>query len=134
MANSGKIIQKFFRLQFSGVLATLCDIDGVPENSSSIFPNWKFQSSFSGENRSVIFCVYLFSFCKISGHELDRFLENLSIFGWVSEKSIFVTPRYSLNIIFRLNALFWITFPEIGLCHVSKFLNLTIGWVFQKSV
>ena len=28
-----------------------------------------------------IFCKYLFSFCKISGHELDLFLENMSIFG-----------------------------------------------------
>jgi len=39
--------------------------------------------------------------------------------------------RHSLNIIFRRNALFWMS-PEIGLC--PKLIKLTIGWVFQKLV
>ena len=38
--------------------------------------------------------------------ELDRFLENSSIFEWVFKKSVYVMPWNPLNIIFRLNALF----------------------------
>jgi len=36
----------------------------------------------------------------------------------------------------RLNALFWMSFPEIGTLPVScpKIIELTIGWVFHKSV
>ena len=60
---------------------------------------------------------------KISGYELDRFLENSSIFGWVFQISVCGTPRNSLNIIFRRNALFSMSFPEIDLCHAQKFLN-----------
>ena len=41
-----------------------------------------------------IFYEYPFSFCKISGNELDRFLENSSIFGFV--------------------------FSEIGMCHAPE--------------
>ena len=69
------------------------------------------------ENSSS-FREYLFSFCKISGHELDRFLENSSKYGLVC-----VTSRNSWNINPRLNALIWMSFPEIGL-YVTKF---TIG-------
>ena len=68
-----------------------------------------------------IFCDYLFSFCSISGYELDRFLENLSILRWVFQKSVCVTPRNSSKTIFRLFALFWKSFPEICPCHAPKF-------------
>ena len=104
-----------------------------------------------------IFCEYLFSFSKISWHELDRFLENSSIFGWNFQKSVCVTPRNS-KFIFWLNVLFWMSFLEIVLAHTPdlnktesilvgwvfqrdgrpvscpKIIKLTIGWVFQKSV
>jgi len=53
-----------------------------------------------------IFCEYLFSFCKISGHKLDRFLGNSSIFGRVFQELARPCP---------------------------KILKLTIGWVFHKS-
>ena len=34
-----------------------------------------------------------------------------------SQKSVCVTPRNSSNLIFRLNALFWMSFPEIVPAH-----------------
>ena len=49
-----------------------------------------------------IFCEYLFSFSQIS---------------------VCVTPRDSLNIIFRLNALFWMSFPMIRATSCPKILN-----------
>ena len=63
------------------------------------------------------------------GHELDRFLENSSKCGRSSRwKSVYVTLRNSLNIIFRLNALFQRLFemslPEIGLAQTPN-LNKT---------
>ena len=66
------------------------------------------------------FCEYPFSFWEISRHELGRFLENSSIFGWVFQKSVWFTPRNSLIIILQLNALFWMSVPPIGLCLCSK--------------
>ena len=55
---------------------------------------------------------------SILGHELDRFLENSSIFGcpgvlWISFFD------FSLNALFW-NALFWMSFPKIGLTHAPK--------------
>ena len=55
------------------------------------------------------------SFCNKMGHDLDRYK-----YGLVFQKSVFVTPRNSWNIIFRLNALFWISFPEIGLAYTPE--------------
>ena len=69
-----------------------CDTDGYLENSSIIFSKFQFP-----------------------GHELDRFLENTSII--FCKISVCSTPQNSLNIILRLNALFWTSFPEIGLAH-----------------
>ena len=60
----------------------------------------------------------------ISGKLIHQlFLSTLSVFcnfGRVFQKSVCVTPRNFLNSIFRLNALFWMNFPEIGLAHAPK--------------
>ena len=68
----------FWNLSFPG-----CDQDGFLENSSRIFSKfqfprheldfWKIYPSLS--------CEYLFSFFRIWGSELDRFLGNSSIFA-----------------------------------------------------
>ena len=75
----------------------------ILENSSRIFSEI---SVFQGVSRTdfwtihpSIFCQYLFSFWTIS---------------------VCVPPQNSLNTIFRLNALFWMSFPDIGLCHAPK--------------
>ena len=69
LANPTKLIQIFVRnFNFRGI-------------SWTVF--WKIHPS--------IFCEYLFSFCKISGHELDRFLVKI-----------------------------WTSFPEIGLAHAPE--------------
>ena len=81
----------------------------------NVVQNFSFPGRSTGrflENSSINFCEYLFSFCKISGHELDRFLENSSIFGWVFQKLPCVMRHDSC----------------------PKILKLMIGWVFQKSV
>ena len=55
-------------------------------------------------------------------------------YGRVFQKSVCVTPWNSINIIFRLNALFWMSFPGIGLAHNPN-LNRTdqvlinFGWM-----
>ena len=77
------------------------------------FRNFDFRGDFWKTHPSI-FCEYLSIFCKISGHDLDWFLENSSILGCVFQNSVCFTPRNSLNIFFRPNALFWISFPEIG--------------------
>ena len=99
----GLIEMQSKRNQFKSMLLTL------------IGKSWKTQPS--------IFCEYLFSFWKISGHKLVRLLENSSIFWWVFQKSICVTPRNSSKIIFRPNSLFWMSFREIGPKHAPKLYN-----------
>ena len=66
--------------------------------------------------------IQCFPKIQFRGHDSwDGFLGNsfrpFSIFshGWVFQKSVFITPRNSLYIMFRLNALFWMSFPETGL-------------------
>ena len=96
-----KLIQNFFR-NFS---FPRCDTDGILENSSSIFSKFQYPGHELDrflENSSINFCEYLFSFCKIS---------------------VSVMPQNSRNIIFQLNALFWMSFPEIGLFHAPKVWN-----------
>ena len=42
----------------------------------------------------LMFCEYLFSFCKISGHELDRFLENSSYLDKFSRNRSVSVPEF----------------------------------------
>ena len=126
MANSGKLLQYFFEISIFGSWAKPISGKCIPywqilENSSSFFRNFGFPGCDTDgflENSSSIFSKFQFP-----GFELDRFLENSSIFGWVCQKLVRVTPRNFSNIIFQLNVLFWMSFPEIGLCHAPKFLN-----------
>ena len=67
----------------------------------NIFPKFLENSSKNVSEISVF---------RVMTHEADGFLENSSRHG----NTICVMPRNSFNIIFRLNALFWMSFPEIG--------------------
>ena len=108
-----------------------CDTDGFLEKSSSIFRNFDFRDiswTYFWKIHPSIFCDNLFSFCKIS---------------------VCITPRNSLNIIFRLNALFWTSFflqfannfsknGSVWCLEIHKKFhesrNPGFGWVFQKTV
>ena len=60
-----------------------------------------------------------------------HFLAGLQLhFDGFSRNRSVSQPSISLNTIFRLNALFWMSFPEIDLL-CPKIIKLTIGWVFQ---
>ena len=84
----------------------------ILENSSKNFPEISVvravtQTGF-WKNHPVFF-----SKCQFPGHELDRFLEISSIFGWVFQKSVCVMPQN-----YKMDS--WMNFPKIGLTHAPE--------------
>ena len=101
----------------------------IMENSSRNFPNFQFSGVWHRRISGKL--IQYFFEILISGPELDRFLVYSSIFGWVFQKSVCVTPRNS-----KIDC--WMSFPEIGLTHARIWLKLNryskflVGGVFHK--
>ena len=95
----------------------------ILENSSEYFPKFKFSGRWPISGKFVQF----FSKFQHSSHELDQFLENLSIYGSRSgsifQKTVSVKPENS-----KIDN--WMSFPEISLVQ-DPILNKT-EYVLKK--
>ena len=135
MPNPGKLIQKFFRnFSFPGI-----DRDRRLENPSSIFSKFQFPGHELDqflENSSISFLRTYSVFVRYGGISLTNLWKTVHIMdcAWKCPYKLSLeiwSPYYglcharkSLNIIYRLNPLFWMTFPKIGLAHRASYPNL----------
>ena len=90
----------------------------ILENSSRDFPEI---SVFRGVTQTDFWksCPVFFRIFNFRGMSWTDFWKTPPYLDVCSQKSVCVTPRNSSNLIFRLNALFWMSFPEIDLCHAA---------------